>query len=644
MQRQHFIIKRLMTYSPAILVAVSIVVLTLYLDQLRFNTQLQALRHSIFNELSVVRAKIEGNINSNAHLIKGLVVAISTEPDITSKRFNALAKPIFQENSEIKNIAAAPNLIIKYMYPLKGNEAAVGLNYRTIPTQYRAVQKAIAVNKLTIAGPVNLVQGGKGFIARVPVFTESEKGEPRLWGLLSAVIDSEKLYAHSNLKESQTDLDIAIRGKDGLGEEGDVFYGDSNILTSSPVLIEVTLPYGSWQLAAVPKGGWPVQATDRPTFFLIVLVVSFCVLIPLIILGRFLEKRRESEELLNGLFELSPIGIALNDYETGVFARINSALLEPTGYSKEEFCNLSYWDLTPEEYKKQEEKQLVSLEKYNRYGPYEKEYIRKDGSRYPVLLNGIVVHAMSGKKMIWSIIEDISERKKNEKIKSEFISMVSHELRTPLTSISGALGLVLAGVVGDITDETRKLLDVAKTNSERLSFLINDLLDMEKLFAQKMNFDMQQHDLVKQVQSSITNNQSYADKYHIDIKFSSEVNKVLVNVDSQRLQQVLANLISNAVKFSPSNGHVDIRIKMMADYVRVEVSDYGKGVPKEFYKDIFKKFAQADSSDTREKGGTGLGLSISQEMIIQMRGKIGFDSVEGQGSTFYIDLPIVHES
>ncbi|MCW9030313.1 MAG: ATP-binding protein [Gammaproteobacteria bacterium] len=638
-----FIRRRLLTYSPVILVAIAIVILGVYLNQLRFNYQVQELRHSLFNQLSVVRAKFEGNINSNAQLVKGLVIAISTEPEMTQERFRALSKPLFLESSQLKNIAAAPNLIIKYMYPLEGNESAVGLSYKNNSTQYQAVKKAVDLDKLVIAGPVTLVQGGQGFIARIPVFISPDtKGKKKLWGIISAVIDTEKLYLMSGIHNNESDFDLAIRGKDALGEQGAVFFGKEDIFNLSPVLVDVTLPYGSWQLAAIPKGGWPKHLENQELFILALVAIGFIILIPLIILGRFLEKRRESETLLSGLFELSPIGIALNDYETGGFVKINSALVTPTGYSREEFLNLSYWDLTPIEFEAQEKIQLESLEKHNEYGPYEKEYIRKDGSRYPVLLRGIVVYSTSGKKMIWSIVEDISDQKRNEKMKDEFISIVSHELRTPLTSISGAVSLALGGAFGELPAQANEIFKVAKLNAERLSFLINDLLDIEKLYAKKMKFDMLVQNLISQVRDAVKINQSYADKYNIELRFIPGIDKVDVSIDYQRLQQVLANLISNAVKFTSKHNHVDIKVKLVNESVRVEVTDYGLGIPKEFYNDVFKKFAQADSSDTRAKGGTGLGLSISREIIEQMNGTIGFESIEGEGSTFYFELPVVY--
>jgi PAS domain S-box-containing protein len=235
---------------------------------------------------------------------------------------------------------------------------------------------------------------------------------------------------------------------------------------------------------------------------------------------------------------------------------------------------------------------------------------------------------------------DITERKRIEKMKSEFISTVSHELRTPLTSINGALGLLSGGAVGEIPEQAKKMIEMAKRNSLRLSSLINDLLDIDKLLAGKMKVDLQDQPLMPLVEQSLESIQTYGEQYQVGFKLIARED-VQVRVDGARLIQVLNNFLSNAAKFSPQGGQVEILVRIVNSFVRVEIIDHGAGVPAEFKDRIFQKFSQADSSDSRKKGGTGLGLAISKELIEQMNGTVGFDSVEGQKTSFYFELPLL---
>jgi len=266
---------------------------------------------------------------------------------------------------------------------------------------------------------------------------------------------------------------------------------------------------------------------------------------------------------------------------------------------------------------------------------------RKDGSIFPLDLS-ISAVKRRGRPLYIGLMRDITERKRLEKIKNEFISTVSHELRTPLTSISGALGLILGGVTGHLPESLTPLLRIASKNSQRLTFLINDLLDMEKLGAGKMHFHMQKQALQPLLIQALETNTTLSIQRKVQLQLISPVPAVQVEVDSQRLMQILTNLLSNAIKYSPENEVVEVRASVRRKMVRISISDRGNGIPHEFRERIFQKFAQADSSDTREKGGTGLGLAISRELAEYMGGQIGFDSVTGAGSNFYIELPIVN--
>ena len=353
---------------------------------------------------------------------------------------------------------------------------------------------------------------------------------------------------------------------------------------------------------------------------------------------------KTSEERLRALFEMSPIGIALSDFYSGKFVEVNQSLVSSSGYTEDQLKQLSNADITPAEYREIDAFYLRQMMETGRYGPYEKEIIGLHGQRYPVMLSGVLLTDSGGRKLVWSIVNDIGERKLMEKLKDEFISTVSHELRTPLTSISGALGLLAGGAMGELPEAIRKMVGVASKNSERLARLVNDLLDMEKLLAGKMRLQIETVEVRALLDEAVRSITPFARQHEVELSVRCEYDGV-IQVDEHRFHQVMTNLLSNAVKFSPVKGEVIIeaaphQAEGKAAVVRISVVDQGEGVPEAFHDRIFEKFSQADSSDARYKAGTGLGLAISRELVQRMDGAIGFVSTPGQGATFYVDFPV----
>jgi signal transduction histidine kinase len=236
-------------------------------------------------------------------------------------------------------------------------------------------------------------------------------------------------------------------------------------------------------------------------------------------------------------------------------------------------------------------------------------------------------------------IEEVAMRKRLDDLKSAFVADVNHELRTPLTSIIGSLGLLSSGMMDELPEKPKELLTIADRNANQLLALINDLLDMSKLEAGAMEFDIESLDIVKLASHAVENTQNYAVEKHLTIEVITSLERLEVQADKRRLVQVMNNLLSNAIKFSPDHGRIDTRISKVDGYVRIEVTDQGPGIPPIQKAKIFEKFVQANASDKLGVKGTGLGLSISKSIVEAHGGAIGVESTEGRGSTFFFELP-----
>lgn len=231
------------------------------------------------------------------------------------------------------------------------------------------------------------------------------------------------------------------------------------------------------------------------------------------------------------------------------------------------------------------------------------------------------------------------ELKRLDKLKDEFIATVSHELRTPLTAIRGAVGLLAQNVVTPDNPVYAEMLHTAQANSERLAHLINDLLDLQKFAAGTFKLSINKLDVLELAHQAVQVMQPYAKRFKVELTLDAvSPGSYSVNADALRLRQVIDNLVSNAIKFSPEGAMVIVRLSTTDTDVLLEVEDHGCGIPALFQSHIFEKFSQADSSDSRTREGTGLGLAICKKIIENHHGDIGFTSAVGQGTTFWFRL------
>jgi len=314
------------TNAPALLALLVVITAWAFAEHQNNRVFEQAQRAEVLGHVGLIRAKLEGNINGNIQLVRGLIATLETEPDMNQERFETLASNLLAGKSQIRNIAAAPDLVVELMYPLKGNEQAIGLDYNSNEFQREAALRARDTGELILAGPVNLVQGGRGFIGRFPVFVPEVGGAERFWGVVSAVVDVDRLYADSGIADEALPIDIAISGRDGLGDKGARFYGTASTTTNDPVIADVVLPSGYWQIAATPKGGWGTRPDNAWLLRLLMFAAGALIVVPTFMAGRLIDERqknigelRRRERQLKKLSQR--LGLALETSQVGVWEK-----------------------------------------------------------------------------------------------------------------------------------------------------------------------------------------------------------------------------------------------------------------------------------------------------------------------------------
>ena len=237
-----------------------------------------------------------------------------------------------------------------------------------------------------------------------------------------------------------------------------------------------------------------------------------------------------------------------------------------------------------------------------------------------------------------AVLRDISGRVSEARAQSDYVATLSHEMRTPLTSIKGAMDLIASGQMGALSGNAAATLGVAQRNVDRLLRLTNDILDLEKLDAGKMQCDFEEVRMGLLVEGAIEEIQDYARKFDVSIRAEMRCQDCRAYADPMRLSQVMANLLSNAIKFSQPQTEVCASVCEMDGNIRVSVVDHGPGIPENIQADLFMPYSQGPQVQ-RKVASTGLGLSIAKKIVEAHGGSIGFESEPGQGATFYFELP-----
>lgn len=348
------------------------------------------------------------------------------------------------------------------------------------------------------------------------------------------------------------------------------------------------------------------------------------------------DQLRASEARVRSIFESAPVALLVLD-NSGRINLLNPRAESMFGYRMEQLVDRHFSSLVPkssefneDQFTRETLEQLVGRVR-------ELEAVDREGRLFPIELTFDHYQTAEGDRYLAAVL-DVSERHEVERLKREFVSTVSHELRTPLTAIRGSLTLLAVGALGKLGDQADKAVKIAERNCLRLINLINDLLDIEKLEAGKLEMVYEESDFTPVVERSVESVRAFGEQYGVAIETSIAGGKVCADAD--RLVQVLVNLLSNAIKYSPRESSVTVRVQNKKDALRVEVIDRGRGIPADYKDKVFERFQQVETADSKKKGGTGLGLAICKAIVEQHNGAIGVESEEGKGSTFWFEVPL----
>jgi two-component system sensor histidine kinase ChiS len=321
-------------YTVALLITVLAALTLLHVDRMESHERGQEVRADIRTRLDAIRVKLEAGIVGPLLRTRGITAQIAVHGDPTPDEFARLVAILLEGNRNVINMALSHGTVIGMVYPLKGNESILGVDYRTVAHQWPTVSRAIESRNPLLQGPVTLIQGYSGLIVRAPVFVPDPKGgEPSFFGIVSVVLNVDGLLTDAGLKQPDLPIRIAIRGRDGLGAAGEVFFGDAAIFAQDPVEMDIVLPYGSWRMAAVPKisadADWTMEVTSRRALAVLLLLLiaaaAFGTAHHMAVQKEVAERRRIEQELLHArnLAEVS------NRAKTELLANMSHELRTP---------------------------------------------------------------------------------------------------------------------------------------------------------------------------------------------------------------------------------------------------------------------------------------------------------------------------
>jgi hypothetical protein len=632
------------------------------------------LRLETVQVLVELRERIQSTIFNRILEMRSLSTLISRDPLRFEEGFERAVLTYLADHPEVISIGVAPDLVITTVYPLEGNERALGLDYRENEEQFPKVQQAMEMGHGLVTGPVNLVQGGQGLILRQPIIVPESNSdhERKPWGILSLVIDYGFFTESLGIAETIGQYDLLIREVGPKQYEQQVFFGDEALLQQDPARLLFDFPFGTWELSATTRGGWP---SIRPYFVLSAGVSLFILLLllgGLALMVRLIEARRRTQKHLTNAIEALPDAFVMFDADDRLllcnskFRTLHGdqgALLEK-GTPYEEIIRNGLLSNRYREALGCEEAWFARWQEQRQMSSFSDIFTHADGRT--ILVSDRVMDDGStvGLRVDVSELQQakIAAEAANQ-AKSDFMAVLSHELRTPLTVMLGmarlskhlerlpyakgltdAIGEIPAQYRPQLFEQTDKLFAGVSAMmvrledaGEHLLTMVNEILDFAKMEASGIKLERAEIDLAEFILATGDQVRPAAEEKGLTLE--TEVEACLFTADRKRLRQILLNLLGNAIKFTQIGG-IQIKARPVGGTIRIEVQDTGPGMPEPEVEKIFEPFHQVDSSATRSVGGTGLGLAISREIAEAHGGSLVATTQEGKGSTFILTLPL----
>ena len=665
-------LRRLITRGlQAAMLAVVMFGIAYKIEHLSYESYLRDIKLETTVEVIEVREEIEADIFERIFSLNELATIFGQDPDMSIAQFNIKAVDFLLENPDVKNIALAPDLVVDRVFPLRGNEEVIGLDYRANPEQFPSAHEAFTNGEGVITGPVTLIQGGRGMIMRKPVFSRTSTGLKKPWGILSVVLDYDRFMERVGILKFEEKYDIVIRNIATNGTPLEVLYGDPAMLAMQPIELAFNFPFGNWHFAAVPHDGWP---THRPDYIEAWLqrgwLIGIC-LISFWYVMSLLDRRRIAERLLSTGIEAIDHGFVMFDPDRRLVA-FNKKYKQLAGGSGMVRIGARYEDIVQANLKAGLIPDAVGREE-QWYAEWSERLDVKEADKEQILGDGRTIRAYDRPMEDGSVVGlriDITDLKKAQiaaeaanKAKTDFMGVLSHELRTPLTVILGHAQLAknfrsmpaykkltaeidahpelkeeIDPKLDAMSNQIAKMMDSIEKSGNHLFTLISEILDFAKIDSGTLSMDMEPTTSKAIVDPVAEQMRPMVE--HKGLKLAVECEEHELTVDSKRIQQVLINLIGNASKFT-DEGQITVKVTGDEDEVVFSVTDTGIGIPQEHLSRVFEAFHQVDSTSGRKYGGTGLGLAISRDIARAHDGDMSASSVIGEGSTFTMRLPRV---